>query len=666
MLLNGRALVIFDGLDELLDTSYRQEISSDIECFCSLYPSVPIIVTSREIGYEQAPLDEKMFEVFRLAPFDTNQVKQYVRNWFYIDTDLSFEQKSQKVESFLRESEIVSDLRSNPLMLALMCNIYRGENYIPRNRPDVYEKCATMLFERWDKSRGIKYPGDVEEIEAHIKPMMMHLAYYIYSNESLQSGVTEKNLIDHSTSYLFEKRFEDIDEAERAAKNFIEFCRGRAWVFTDIGTTKDGESLYQFTHRTFLEYFAAAYLVRINPIPDKLISILKPKIIKREWDVVAQLAFQIQNKNVEGAADQLLTILMELSKDCDNICSMNITSFAARSLEFLIPSPKVVRDITAVSMDKLLLWGLNRFDSRKRNSGYEALPKSNPTYIISSLLNSAIENRKTIKDEMEKKTISKINDGSDKEAILMAEVGLHIQLFILRRKEISPGTGTRELCDLITENILKYCGERILKLSMTNMGLGMDLTKLGKMGMKEFVNLYGPENLFRKRHYILFPNAISVSIFERLNLLLENAPYQESSETFLLDHIDYLEEIGSIFLNLPAIAKKSGLSLFSNERSKKKIKHNKLFRMLSNNSDALFGVFILLASLLEASNDANIIKFIEDLKVPPFQQLYIVLITRYANTEKEIIEKELCQLSFSWKQQDYIWKWVQKEKNIFL
>lgn len=32
-LLNGRAVVIFDGLDELLDTSYRQEISSDVECF---------------------------------------------------------------------------------------------------------------------------------------------------------------------------------------------------------------------------------------------------------------------------------------------------------------------------------------------------------------------------------------------------------------------------------------------------------------------------------------------------------------------------------------------------------------------------------------------------------------------------------------------------------
>jgi hypothetical protein len=153
LLLNGHAIVIFDGLDELLETSYRQEISSDVESFCNLYPAVPVLVTSRVVGYEQAPLDEKRFEIFRLAPFDEDQVQEYVTKWFSTDTDLTNEQQKQKSQAFVEESQIVPDLRSNPLILALMCNIYRGENYIPRNRPDVYEKCAVMLFERWDKSR---------------------------------------------------------------------------------------------------------------------------------------------------------------------------------------------------------------------------------------------------------------------------------------------------------------------------------------------------------------------------------------------------------------------------------------------------------------------------------------------------------------------------------
>ncbi len=54
------------------------EISSDVESFCNLYPSVPVLVTSREVGYEQAPLDEKKFEIFRLAPLKEDQVEKYV------------------------------------------------------------------------------------------------------------------------------------------------------------------------------------------------------------------------------------------------------------------------------------------------------------------------------------------------------------------------------------------------------------------------------------------------------------------------------------------------------------------------------------------------------------------------------------------------------------
>lgn len=174
LLLNGRAVVIFDGLDELIETEYRQQISDDIESFCNLYPSVPVLVTSREVGYRQAPLDEKIFDLFQLAPFNEKQVKEYVTNWFYADTDLTKTQNKQKIDSFIKESNGVSDLLSNPLMLALMCNIYRGENYIPKNRAEVYEKCSLMLFEQWDKGRGIR----VElQIESHIRTAMMYLAH---------------------------------------------------------------------------------------------------------------------------------------------------------------------------------------------------------------------------------------------------------------------------------------------------------------------------------------------------------------------------------------------------------------------------------------------------------------------------------------------------------
>lgn len=116
-----------------------------------------------------------------------------------------------------------------------------------------------MFFEQWDKRRNIHV---ALPFEAHIDPAMKYLAYWIHSDERQQTGVTEQALVNKTTEYLCLKRFEDRDEAEMAARQFVEFCRDRAWVFTQVGTTGSGHGLYQFTHRTFLEYFAAAHLVR--------------------------------------------------------------------------------------------------------------------------------------------------------------------------------------------------------------------------------------------------------------------------------------------------------------------------------------------------------------------------------------------------------------------
>ena len=154
------------------------------------------------IGYEQSPLDIVKFEVFHLAPFNNGQVEEYAKKWFSIDTELNPEQQIQKAGLFLKESKIVPDLRSNPLMLALICNIYRGENYIPKNRVKVYEKCAEMLYSRWDKSRGII---SSIEFEDYLESLISELAYWIYSREDLQSGVSEYELIKKFGSEILVK-----------------------------------------------------------------------------------------------------------------------------------------------------------------------------------------------------------------------------------------------------------------------------------------------------------------------------------------------------------------------------------------------------------------------------------------------------------------------------
>ena len=148
-------------------------------------------------------------------------------------------------------------------------------------------------------------------------------------------------LANEAARYFCPRVFEDRDEAELASHSFIEFCRGRAWVFTDTGTTPNGDRLYQFTHRTFLEYFTAGHLARTHRTPIDLLTVLVLKISRKEWDVVAQLALQQKNRDMEGAADEMLSFLVTSAGSARFL--RNRLSLAARCLEFIVPSPDVRR-----------------------------------------------------------------------------------------------------------------------------------------------------------------------------------------------------------------------------------------------------------------------------------------------------------------------------------
>jgi len=341
ILATGRAYVIFDGLDELLDTSFRQKVSAIVNGFAGLYPSIPILVTSRRVGYLQAPLPERSFTTASLNELTLDRVKEYVEKWFRIGGQLSSNQQKALTESFMRESEAVADLRRNPLMLALMCTIYRAESYIPRNRPDVYEKCARMLFDRWDRHRGLLQPFD---FEAHVESALMSLAHWLYVDNADRTAATEMEIIRKAADYLQQRQYEERAAAEHAARQFVEFCRGRAWVFTDVGLSSTDERLYQFTHRTFLEYFTAAHLARTTRSITELADLVIPQILKGEWDVVSQLAFQIKSRSIEGGADDVLDRLLSAMEESNNLgAAGSVASFIGRCLSFLTPAPMITK-----------------------------------------------------------------------------------------------------------------------------------------------------------------------------------------------------------------------------------------------------------------------------------------------------------------------------------
>jgi hypothetical protein len=348
LLLAGAALVIFDGLDELGDTAHRGNLAAIIERFCAGYPLTPVLITSRLIGYEQTRLDDRQFTRYRLGGFEDQQSADYVGRWFAQDDELSPDEAGLRAAAFLAESENLPDLRANPLMLALMCVLYRGEGSMPRNRPDVYAQCTAMFFRNWDARRHIDIPL---RARSQAEPAIRHLAYWALTRGQEQPTATEPELLRETSAFLYDQGFEDVDVLD-AAQEFIAFCRNRAWVFSDAGTTADGRRLYAFTHRTFLEYFAAAHLAAVCDSPADLARELAPRIARQEWEVVAELAIQIKSSNSNRGPQRIYAAL--LGDDSGPLQDRsNTLQFLARCVRFIEPPPRIVRDLTRAALDHL-------------------------------------------------------------------------------------------------------------------------------------------------------------------------------------------------------------------------------------------------------------------------------------------------------------------------
>lgn len=655
LLLNGHTLVIFDGLDELLDTSYRQEISSDIESFCKLYPSVPVLVTSRSVGYEQAPLDERRFEVFHIAEFDDNQIEEYATKWFAIEPEFTPEQREQKVKAFLDESMVVPDLRSNPLMLALMCNIYRGENYIPKNRPDVYEKCAMMLFERWDLSRGIHVQLP---FEADIKPAMMYLAHWIYSNDRLHGGVTENQLVNEVGKYLLGRRFEDPDKAKSAAREFIEFCRGRAWVFTDTGTTKEGERLYQFTHRTFLEYFTASHLFRTNPTATKLEEVLVTRILKREWDTVARLSFQILNKTIDGAGDEALMLLLKqsASEKTESESRWKLLSFIARCLEFIVPSPKVTRDIVSACTRESLALYANVVKNKKTKRGRRTIDTDE---IIGALINAAVENITIVEDELRKIIIEIAKNDDKSKSIAAIEIGLLLPAYRIKDLKIY-----QEFSDKIYENcvdIINKMRKEIYTICMASL-IRDDTT------VTEIVEWYGIDRIFMRgafsthggRFFVPLVDMLTGHLLHLINKGIRTARYEKR-----------IAEIGGILIKKePPYVEEKGVNFGYAEfyleeiETKEKEDDTKEKEEVTIDASVLFGGFILLAIVLESypvKRSEVIVDKIIRVEKGLFGRLKNIFRYRFGYGNVDFLREEIRACGFGDDEEKMVWRWSQGE-----
>ncbi len=380
----GRGFVVFDGIDEIIDIGRRQLFVKAIESFASRYPLAPILVTARRVGYRKAPLDESEFSLYELDDFSDEQVEAYATKWFHA-TGRSDEERL----AFLRELQSIPDVRVNPLMLSLLCALYRARGYIPRNRRAVYQACADLMFQRWDSMRQIEQPMDHRHYGTRL---MQELALFFYRSQSAQGGVEERQLRRIITTFFTDTASVESYEAARRAEDFLDFCADRAWLLTSQGTTDRGERVFGFTHRTFMEYFSAEAIVRRARSLEEIVDEVAQAHDRDASSVLADVIVQCADEKYDRGAEDIINGLLEKTRSLGKVQASKYISLSLRILNSA-PVPKKTTD--AVFAGLFEYWSRSELDGTEASAAALFDLYRDPRNRLHTLLQEQLGNSRT-------------------------------------------------------------------------------------------------------------------------------------------------------------------------------------------------------------------------------------------------------------------------------
>ena len=259
----GRAVVMFDGLDEVFELEKRNRIVDQIHSFTQKYPTVKTIVTSRVIGYQQQRLKNAGFHHFMLQDFEPEQIQDFIQKWH----DLTLIDRLKKaallerLQQAIAASNSIRELAGNPLLLTMMAILNRNQE-LPRFRAKLYEEASKVLLHIWDFEVKEKLNNDRVDpyvIDEEVKQNICGRIAYTMQSSSKQLG----NII--SREDLRQTIAESLSglrgiEPTTCAKSMVEQLRDRNFILCFLGGYN--EDYYAFVHRTFLEYFCAWEFVR--------------------------------------------------------------------------------------------------------------------------------------------------------------------------------------------------------------------------------------------------------------------------------------------------------------------------------------------------------------------------------------------------------------------
>ena len=249
LLEKGKALVLFDGLDEVNEADdLRSDIISAIRDFARQYGESKVVVTCRVAASDYT---FEGFTYVEMADFTPEQVQNFIWRWFAAHDDT----RQRMLDDLAKpDNQGILEMTQNPLLLTLLCIAYEETLAFPARRVEVYEDAVDALLRKWDTSRKIKRDDVYRKLSLGRKRQMLaRVAHDTFSRG--EYFVPQRALEKQLVAYLARvpEAPEEVDIDGEAVLKAIAAQHGLL--------VERSRRIYSFSHLTFQEYFTARYII---------------------------------------------------------------------------------------------------------------------------------------------------------------------------------------------------------------------------------------------------------------------------------------------------------------------------------------------------------------------------------------------------------------------
>lgn len=242
---SGRILLILDGFDEI-DYNHRRDRESEVNRLVDRYPNLQIVVSSRP---DEGVSKWRSFFAYEVQHLSKSQVRLLIDKIPYDESPKKLFRSKLDVDLFETHGEFLR----NPLLTVMMLVMLETFADVPAKIHLFYEYAFEALFQRHDVSKGGGFQRK-RRVELALDDYKRLFAYFCATTYM-------RKLFRFSEGVALQHLDQSLKSAQITADKSGMM---RDLVECTCMLVPDGLE-FEFSHRSFQEYFFAYFIARIRP-----------------------------------------------------------------------------------------------------------------------------------------------------------------------------------------------------------------------------------------------------------------------------------------------------------------------------------------------------------------------------------------------------------------